>query len=232
MKHIYNLVSSKILLLIAALGIGFAAPAQAQNEDFSPFRGTCWGLFYDQEAQYLVNTMIPIKYDRPTWDKYILRNFLDTGRDLIVHITNEALNEGYYDIELEMDGGLYDDYGYFYPPFNALNYKYTFTAPNGELIGPILQPYSYYHDEFEYLGMFYVRYPQQEFGYFDVKFSEDYYETEPREYYDPDEEDTADGISQISASENLDNTYYNLAGRRADAHSKGIVITNGRKEIR
>lgn len=218
-----------LVALVLGLAFSFATPMQAQNEDFRPYKGICWGMFWDQAVENMFANMVPVEYVRPAWDKYVLPDFLNTGRDLIINIVNEGLEEGYYDIELEMEGGLYDDYGYFYPPFNAGNYKYTFTAPNNELIGPILQPYSYYHDPLEYIGLFYVRYPQQEFCYFDVKLSEDYYENVPRVYLDDEE---VDAIERHTMASSVEGIRYDLFGRRADASMKGLMIQGGRKMIR
>ena len=221
--------STWLTTLCMAFATGYATSAQAQDETFSPYRGTCWGMFYDQTAETLVNTMVPVRYDRPAFDKFVFPNFLDCGRDLNVTLTNEGLEEGYYDIYLEMEGGLYDDYGYFYPPFINEPFKYTFKASNGELVGPVLMPYSYYHEPLEYMGFFYVRYPQTEFGYFDIKMSEDYYADSPREYYDVED---VNSIDEIAVSSPVESTYYNLAGRRAAAAEKGIMIESGRKVMR
>lgn len=215
---------------LLAASFAFAAPTSAQGKaDFRPYKGICWGMFWDQAVENMFADMVPVEYVRPAWDKYVLVDFLGCGRDLSINIVNEGLEEGYYDIELEMDGGLYDDYGYFYPPFNSGDYKYSFTAPNSEIVGPILQPYSYYHDPLEYIGLFYVRYPQTEFCYLDVKLSEDYYEDSPRTYI---EEEETDGIASIAASAALAKTYYDFKGRRVEAGKEGLTIENGRKVIR
>lgn len=215
-----------------ALTMLFAVPAQAQEADFRPYKGICWGMFWDTEVQNMLNTMIPVQYIRTGVDQYVFPDFVGCGKELVLNIVGESINEGYFDIELEMEDGKYDDYGYFYPPFNALNYKWTFTAPNGELIGPVLQPYSYYYDDLEYIGLFYVRYPQQEFAYFDIKLQEDYYEGFPRTYLDEEEGGALDAMSNVVAPAAIENTYYNLLGRSALKNEKGITIEGGRKVLR
>lgn len=210
--------------------ISFSAAAQAQEEEFRPYKGICWGMFWDQEVQYMNNTMVPVEYIRTGVDQYVFPNFLDCGQEVVLNIVGESTNEGYYDIELEMEGGQYDDYGYFYPPFNAGDYKWSFTASNGEIVGPILQPYSYFYEDLEYIGFFYVRYPQTEFAYFDIKTQEDYYEGYPRTYLD--EEENPDGITEMVRPALIEDTYYNLQGRIATAAEKGIKIEGGRKVIR
>lgn len=219
-------------MVCVALAMTFAMPAQAQDEDFRPYKGICWGMFWDYEAQNMLNTMVPVEYIRSGVDQYLFPNFLGCGRELVLNMIGESPNAGYYDIELEMEGGLYDDYGYFYPPFNAGDYKWSFTAANGEIVGPIYQPSSYYYDDLEYVGFLYVRYPQTEFAYFDIKTQEDYYEGIPRTYLDEEEGGNADGIAEIERPEQIEDTYYNLQGRLANAAEKGILIDGGRKVLR
>lgn len=214
---------------LLAASFCFAAPMHAKSADFRPYKGICWGMFWDQPVENMFASMVPVEYIRTGIDKYVFPDFVGCGKKLVVNIVNEALEEGYYDIELEMDGGLYDDYGYFYPPFNSGDYKYSFTAPNKEIIGPILQPYSYYHEPLEYIGLFYVRYPQQEFCYFDIKLQEDYYEGTPRTYLDEEE---VDGIADIAAPAELAKTYYDFQGRRVDSVHSGLTIEGGRKVIK
>lgn len=218
-------------LLAAAFAL--SAPVQAQDEDFRPYKGICWGMFWDQSVEYMLNTMLPVEYIRTGVDQYVFPNFVGCGKELVINLTNESIHEGYYDIELEMDGGQYDDYGYFYPPFKSGDYNYSITTSNNEIIGPILQPYSYYHVDLEYIGLFYVRYTQDtEFAYFDIKLQEDYYEGEERTYLDPEDDNSADGIANISSVDPIEYTYYNLQGRQARAAEKGILIENGRKVLK
>lgn len=217
-------------MLCLALAMAFAAPAQAQDDNFRPYKGICWGMFWDKDVQYLLNDMVPVEYIRTGVDQYVFPDFVGCGKELVLNIVGESLDPGYSEIELEMEGGKYDDYGYFYPPFDAGDYKWSFTAQNGEIIGPILQPYSYYYEDLEYVGFFYVRYPQTEFAYFDIKTQEDYYEGITRTYLD--EEENPDGITEFERPAQIEDTYYNLQGRIANAMEKGIMIENGRKVIR
>ena len=185
------------------------------------------------QRRNLLNYLIPVTYDHPQWDKIILRDFVNCGKDLVINITDVNDNPEYYDVSIAMDEGMYDEVGYFYYPFTAGEYKYSVEAPNGEVMGPIYQPGSYYHQPLEYVGLFYVRYTRSaEFAYFDIKTQEDYYEDRPREYYDPDEEDSSEGISPLPAAEPIDFTYYNLQGRIARAAERGILINNGRKVLK
>ena len=227
-----NLLSLCSLLAIFFSTFAFSSSAYAQAEDFSPYKGICWGLFYDATGENLQNYMVPVEYVRPTWDKYVLINFLGCGKDLIVNITDVNDDPEYYDVHLEMDGGLYDDYGYFYAPFHSEPYKWTISAPYGELVGPVYQPGSYYHDPLEYIGLFYVRYPDNYFGFFDIKTQEDYYDDVPRTYISEEEAaqytDVKHAIVQKSAPSNV----YDMLGRLAKSNAKGFAIENGRKTLR
>lgn len=228
MKH-----TKSWLPLIAGAVISFSHPASAnaQQEDFSPCRGTCWGLFYDKTGQSLQNYMVPVQYVRPVWDKYIFPNFVGCGKDLILHVTDVNEDPDYYDIHLEMDGGLYDDKGYFYAPYTSGSYKWTISAPYGELMGPIYQPGSYFHAPLEYIGLYYVRYPDNDFGYFDIKTQEDYYEDQPRTYLSDDEVAIWTGVERLSPLQPINTATYDLFGRRTTS-SEGLQIENGRKVIR
>lgn len=227
MKKFTSLLPAALL----AASFGFAAPTYAQQEDFSPCKGICWGLFYDKSGETLLNYMVPVEYVHPTWDKYIFPNFVECGKDLIAHITDVNDDPDYYDIHLEMDGGLYDDYGYFYAPFTHEPFKWTISAPYGELMGPIYQPGSYYHAPLEYFGLFYVRYPDNDFGYFDIKTQEDYYDDVERTYLTEEEVAEYTGVNSV-VSAPLSKTYYDFQGRRVDGKKGGVTIENGRKVIR
>lgn len=219
-------------VLIAAVGLSFPATAKAQFEDFSPYKGICWGLFYDKTGQELLNYMVPVEYVRPTWDKYVLIDFLGCGKDLIVNITDQNEDPDYYDIHLEMDGGQYDDYGYFYAPFHSEPYKWTISAPYGEYVGPIYQPGSYYSESFEYFGLYYVRYPDNDFAYFDIKTQENYYDDVDRTYISEEEAAIYTGVKNTTLEEVSATKVYDLLGRVVKPGSKGLSIDNGRKYIR
>lgn len=219
-------------VLIAAVGLSFPATAKAQFEDFSPYKGICWGLFYDKTGQELLNYMVPVEYVRPTWDKYVLIDFLGCGKDLIVNITDQNEDPDYYDIHLEMDGGQYDDYGYFYAPFHSEPYKWTISAPYGEYVGPIYQPGSYYSESFEYFGLYYVRYPDNDFAYFDIKTQENYYDDVDRTYISEEEAAIYTGLKNTALEEVSATKVYDLLGRVVKPGSKGLSIENGRKYIR
>lgn len=223
----------KFTILPAALlaaSFCFATPMYAQSEDFRPYKGICWGMFWDQNVEFQLNSMLPVEYIRTGVDQYVFPDFVGCGKELVVNLVNESIREGYYDIELEMDGGLYDDYGYFYAPFTSGEHKWTITTSNNELIGPILQPYSYFHEELEYIGLYYVRYTAgTEFAYFDIKLQEDYYEGTPRTYLDEEE---VDGIANIAAPAALAKSYYDFQGRRVNAAHNGLTIEGGRKVIK
>lgn len=229
MKKTINL-SSWLSMLCLSFAMAFAAPVQAQDDNFRPYKGICWGMFWDQEVTNMFADMLPVEYVRTGEFQYCFPNFVGCGKELVVNLVNESVDPGYYDIELEMEDGKYDDYGYFYPPFDAGDYKWSIMAPNNEIIGPIYQPRSYYYTDLEYIGLFYVRYPQQEFCYFDIKLQEDYYENVPRTYLD--DEEKPDGVVEFERPAQIEDTYYNLEGRIAKANDKGIVIENGRKVIR
>lgn len=228
MKKLNSWLSALLLLFAMA----FPASSFAQDEDFSPYKGICWGLYYDKTGTELKNYMVPVEYVRPTWDKYVLINFLGCGKDLIVNVTDVNEDPEYYDIHLEMDGGLYDDYGYFYAPFHSDPFKWTISAPHGELVGPVYQPGSYYHAPLEYIGLFYVRYPDNEFGYFDIKTQEDYYDDVPRTYISEEEAAIYTGIASVPAQQSTTSNVYDMLGRVVRSYSKGIHIENGRKTIR
>lgn len=219
-------------VLIAAVGLSFPATAKAQFEDFSPYKGICWGLFYDKTGQELLNYMVPVEYVRPTWDKYVLIDFLGCGKDLIVNITDQNEDPDYYDIHLEMDGGQYDDYGYFYAPFHSEPYKWTISAPYGEYVGPIYQPGSYYSESFEYFGLYYVRYPDNDFAYFDIKTQENYYDDVDRTYISEEEAAIYTGVKNTALEGVYASKVYDLLGRVVKPGSKGLSIENGRKCVR
>lgn len=215
----------------AAMLLASAVPAHAQHENFVPHKGICWGLFFDSTGEELQNYMVPVEYVHPVWDKYIFVDFVGCGKDLIVNITDVNDDPEYYDIHLEMDGGLYDDYGYFYAPFESGEYKWTISAPYGELMGPVYQPGSYYHEPLEYIGLFYVRYPDNYFGYFDIKTQEDYYDDVPDTELTDDEIALWTGIERLSPLQPIDKSSYDLFGRRTNS-AEGLHIENGRKVIR
>lgn len=227
----------KTLLLFCTFLVAscFAFPtlANAQGEEFHPYKGICWGLYYDKSGETLLNYMVPVEYVRPAWDRYVLVDFLECGKDLIVNITDVNDDPDYYDVHLEMDGGLYDDYGYFYAPFNSDPFKWTIAAPHGEYVGPVYQPGSYYHAPLEYFGLYYVRYPDNDFAYFDIKTQEDYYDDVPRSEIDEEEAALWMGIAQqLSPLKPAEKTLYDLLGRRVSDSSKGLLIKNGRKVMR
>ena len=218
-------------LLALVLGM-YAAPAKAQSDDFSPYKGVCWGLFYDNTAQNLLNYLVPVTYVRPTWDMYVFPDFVGCGRDLIIKITGLNEDPEYYDIHLEMEGGQYDEKGYFYAPFNAGEHKWTISAPYGELMGPIHQTSSYYSDPYEYFGLYYVRYTEgTEFAYFDIKTQEDYYDDVPDTELTDDEIALWTGVERLSPLQPIDKSSYDLFGRRTNS-AEGLHIENGRKVIR
>lgn len=219
-------------LLLLALGFGFSTVAEAHEEDFSPYKGICWGLFYDYTGETLMNYMVPVEYVRPTWDKYVLIDFLGCGKDLIVNITDQNEDPDYYDIHLEMDGGLYDDYGYFYAPFTSGEYKWTISAPYGEFVGPVYQPGSYYHAPLEYIGLYYVRYPDNYFGYFDIKMQENYYDDVDRTYISEEEAAIYTGVKNTALEGVYASKVYDFLGRVVKPGSKGLSIENGRKCVR
>lgn len=229
MKHFKSL----FIALFVAVAVFAALPARAQHKDFSPYKGTCWGMFYDKTAETLLNYLVPVEYVRPVWDLYVFPNFVGCGKDLILHITQPTPNmPDYYDITVEMEGGLYDDKGYFYAPFTHEPFRWTISAPYGELMGPIYQPGSYYNDIYEYIGLYYVRYPDNDFGYFDIKTQEDYNEGVEREYISEEEAAQYTGIKHVEKMPAVGETYYNLAGRRVSSSSKGLVIEKGRKVLK
>lgn len=219
-------------VLIAAVGLSFPATAKAQFGDFSPYKGICWGLYYDKTGQELLNYMVPVEYVRPTWDKYVLIDFLGCGKDLIVNITDQNEDPDYYDIHLEMDGGQYDDYGYFYAPFHSDPYKWTISAPYGEYVGPIYQPGSYYSESYEYFGLYYVRYPDNDFAYFDIKTQENYYDDVDRTYISEEEAAIYTGVKNTALEGVYASKVYDFLGRVVKPGSKGLSIENGRKCIR
>lgn len=219
-------------LLLLALGFSFSTVAEAHEEDFSPYKGICWGLFYDYTGETLMNYMVPVEYVRPTWDKYVLIDFLGCGKDLVVNITDQNEDPDYYDIHLEMDGGQYDDYGYFYAPFHSEPYKWTISAPYGEYVGPIYQPGSYYSESLEYIGLYYVRYPDNYFGYFDIKTQENYYDDVDRTYISEEEAAIYTGVKNTAFEEVSATKVYDFLGRVVKPGSKGLSIENGRKCVR
>lgn len=219
-------------LLALVLGM-YAAPAKAQSDDFSPYKGVCWGLFYDRTAQNPLNYLVPVTYVRPTWDMYVFPDFVGCGRDLIIKITGLNEDPEYYDIHLEMEGAQYDEKGYFYAPFNAGEHKWTISAPYGELMGPIHQTGSYYSDPYEYFGLYYVRYTEgTEFAYFDIKTQEDYNESVPRTYISEEEAAQYTGVKPVVMAPVQDDTFYDLLGRMNTSAMKGVKIENGRKVLR
>lgn len=220
------------LLVAVFTTFAFSANAQAQEEDFSPYKGIAWGLYFDATGENLMNYMVPVEYVRPTWNKYVLIDFLGCGKDLIVNITDVNEDPEYYDIHLEMDGGLYDDYGYFYAPFHNEPYKWTISAPYGELVGPVYQPGSYYHAPLEYIGLYYVRYPDNYFGYFDIKTQEDFYDDVPRTYITEEEAAIYTDVKSVNAKKNTSSNVYDMLGRLAKPNAKGFTIENGRKTLR
>lgn len=226
MKKFINLPAT-----LLAASFCLAAPMHAQAEDFRPHKGICWGMFYDKTGENMLNYMVPVAYVRPVWDKYIFPDFVKCGKDLIVHITDVNDDPDYYDVHIEMDGGLYDDYGYFYAPFTSEPFKWTISAPYGELMGPIYQPGSYYHAPLEYFGLFYVRYPDNDFAYFDIKTQEDYYDDVERTDLTDEEIAEYTGFKPV-VSAPLSKTYYDFQGRRIDEIKNGLSIENGRKVIR
>lgn len=229
MKKFYTLLS----VLLVAAGLLFTAPARAQHEDFSPYKGICWGLFYDATGENLLNYMVPVEYVRPTWDKFVLIDFVSCGKDLIININHEPNEDPeYYDLTLEMEDARYDDKGYFYAPFSSGNFNWTIAAPYNELMGPIHQPSCYYHDPLEYIGLFYVRYPEQQFGYFDIKTQEDFYDDVPRTYISEDEAAMYTGVKTNVLEKSSSSSVYDLIGRVAPSATKGLRIENGRKIIR
>lgn len=219
--------------LLLAFFASFASPntAYAQDEVSIPYKGICWGLYYDKTGQELLNYMVPVEYVRPTWDKYVFINFLGCGKDLVLNVTNVNEDPDYYDIHLEMDGGLYDDKGYFYAPFTHEPFRWTISAPHGELVGPIYQPGSYYHAPLEYIGLYYVRYPDNDFGYFDIKTQEDYYDDVPRTKITDEEAAIYAGMGRVTAEKPASSNVYDMLGRLAKPDSKGFRIENGRKTI-
>lgn len=219
-------------LLAFLLGLN-AAPVKAQAEDFSPYKGVCWGMFYDSTAENLQNYLVPVTYVRPVWDMYVFPDFVGCGRDLIVHITGVNEDPDYYDITLEMEGAQYDEKGYFYAPFHAGEHKWTITAPYGELMGPIHQTSSYYSDIFEYFGLFYVRYTEgTEFAYFDIKTQEDYYDSVPRTYISEEEASKYTALKPVTVAPDQGHTFYDLLGRTHSSVINGLNIENGRKVLR
>ena len=179
-----------------------------------------------------MNYMVPVEYVRPTWDRYVLIDFLGCGKDLIVNITDQNDDPDYYDIHLEMDGGQYDDYGYFYAPFHSEPYKWTISAPYGEYVGPIYQPGSYYSESLEYIGLYYVRYPDNYFGYFDIKTQENYYDDVDRTYISEEEAAIYTGVKNTALEGVYASKVYDFLGRVVKPGSKGLSIENGRKCVR
>lgn len=213
--------------LLIAFAASYVNSASAQTNGFRPYKGICWGLFYDSTAEILTNTMIPVPYERRAIDKLVLPDFVSCGRDMVVTLIDIGNPDGYWDVYLEMEGGSYDDKTYFYAPFDAGEYKWSFTAPNGELIGPIHMYSSYYHEPLDYLGFYHYAFDKEDWAYFDVKLSEDYYEDYPRTFIDVEE-----GIDTVLAPVSGTNSNYDLNGRILSPKSSGLMIENGRKVIR
>lgn len=226
MKNLIHSSSCAAVALVLTL-FAVTTSVQAQNGTFRPYKGICWGLFYDSTAEILTNTMIPVAYERRAIDTLVLPDFVGCGRDMVITLTDVGNAEGYWDVFLEMEGGAYDESTYFYAPFNAGEYKWTFTAPNGELIGPIQMYSSYYHEPLDYLGLYYYGFDKADFAYFDVKMSEDYYAHIPRTYIEEEE-----GINTVLAPAAKPDANYDLNGRCVIPHSNGVSISNGRKVIR
>lgn len=225
MKHLLRSISFAVVSLVLVL-FAVSTSAQAQST-FRPYKGICWGIFYDETAEITTNTMIPVAYERHSVNKLVLPDFVGCGRDMIITLTDVGNTLGYWDVYLEMEGASYDDRTYFYGPFDAGEYQWTFTAPNGELIGPIQMYSSYYHEPLDYLGLYYYGYDKKAFGYFDVKLSQDYYEDYPRQFFELEE-----GVNTVLAPAAKTDATYDLNGRSVTPHTKGMTIENGRKVIR
>lgn len=211
------------LLLLAIL---CGTQQMLADDGFRPYKGICWGTFYYDDLVPMDCSVLAVHYERRAEDTYVLPDFVGCGKDLIVTF-GQPNEEGYCGVALEMDGGAYDNAGYFYAPFTSGDYNWTITASNGELMGPIHQYYSYYHEPLDYIGLFFVSYPDVHFAYFDVKLDQDYYEDYPRQYMD----ETEEGISSLETPSLAADTYYDLAGCRVAATASGLKIAGGRKFI-
>lgn len=232
MKENLHRLNSWLTAVFSVIALTFVMPLQAQDAGFRPYKGICWGIFYDSTAEVLTAGMIPVSYVRPVWNKFVFPNFVECGKDLTLNVTNPYNNEGYFDITLEMEGAAYDDKGFFYPPFNSGEYTWVFRTPNDQLIGPIHMPTCYYHEPLDYIGLLYVRYPEREYGYFDLKMSEDFYESVPRTSLDDEEIAYYNGIEQVKESSSASSTYYDFLGRRTTSAAHGLVIERGHKVLR
>lgn len=228
-KLLHNLFSFATAIMLFVM---VAAPANAQEGDtFRPYKGTCWGLFYDYEDLDNPLALLPVEYVHAKEGVYVIKNFLGCGKNLTIAY-GAANAEGYADVELFMEGALYDNSSsaYFYAPFTSGSFEWTIRASNGELVGPISQKSSYYYPELEYIGLSYVSYPDQKFHSFDIKTQQDYYEGQEREYIEQDEADILLGLNAVVAP-SVQTPAYDLFGRHA-MDKRGVVIQNGRKVLR
>lgn len=227
-KLLHNLSSFVAMMLLLVMA---TAPAKGQDGDgFHPYKGTCWGLFYDYEDLDNPFGLLPVDYVRAAEDVYVIKDFLNCGKNLTIKF-GPTDSQGYSEVELFMEGAQYDNKGYFYAPFTSGNYNWTIKASNGELVGPINQPSSYYFPELEYIGLCYASYPANKMCSFDIKTQQDYYEGAEREAIDQEEADLLLGLNYVVAP-SVETPSYDLSGRRVIEGERGIVIQNGRKVIR